>query len=310
MLVDFLQLSLTPMLIGACASVTCALLGNFLILRRQSLIGDAVSHVVLPGIVGAFLITGTVSALAMLAGAAVAAIVAVVLIEVIRRLGKVEPGAAMGVVFTAMFAGGVLWLERSNASSVHLDVEHVLYGNLESLIWLAGDGLAALVSAAALAQLPPQLFRLFGVLLLTASAVMLARRGLILGTFDEAFAASVGARPRWISLGLLLLVALAAVAAFEAVGAILVVAMFICPAATARLLTNRLGRQLELSVAFALTATVLGLGMATYGPMALGGTHSVSGAGMIAVISGLQLATACAFAPHRTRSRIGATDAP
>jgi manganese/zinc/iron transport system permease protein len=265
---------------------------------------------VLPGIVGAFLITGTVSALAMLAGAAVAAIVAVVLIEVIRRLGKVEPGAAMGVVFTAMFAGGVLWLERSNASSVHLDVEHVLYGNLESLIWLAGDGLAALVSAAALAQLPPQLFRLFGVLLLTASAVMLARRGLILGTFDEAFAASVGARPRWISLGLLLLVALAAVAAFEAVGAILVVAMFICPAATARLLTNRLGRQLELSVAFALTATVLGLGMATYGPMALGGTHSVSGAGMIAVISGLQLATACAFAPHRTRSRIGATDAP
>ena len=79
MLMDFLQLSLAPLLIGTCASVTCALLGNFLILRRQSLIGDAVSHVVLPGIVGAFLVTGAVSTPAMLAGAAVAAMVAVVL---------------------------------------------------------------------------------------------------------------------------------------------------------------------------------------------------------------------------------------
>ena len=309
MLMDFLQLSLAPLLIGTCASVTCALLGNFLILRRQSLIGDAVSHVVLPGIVGAFLVTGTVSTPAMLAGAAVAAMVAVVLIEVIRRLGKVEPGAAMGVVFTAMFAVGVLWLERSNASSVHLDVEHVLYGNLESLIWLAGDSPAALISTAALAELPPQLPRLFGVLLMTATALWIARRALVLGTFDEAFAASVGARPRWISLGLLLLVSLASVAAFEAVGAILVVAMFICPPATARLLTNHLGRQVGLSVVFALTATVIGFGLAAYGPMALGGSNSVSGAGMIAVVSGLQLAGACLFAPSRTRSLIGATDA-
>jgi manganese/zinc/iron transport system permease protein len=135
---DFVQFSLTPILIGIFASVACALPGNFLILRRQALIGDAISHVVLPGIVVAFLLTGVVSAMPMLLGAAAAAVLAVVLIEVVKRVGQVEPGAAMGVVFTTLFAAGVLLLEQSDTSSVHLDVEHALMGNLESLIWLSG----------------------------------------------------------------------------------------------------------------------------------------------------------------------------
>src|SRR6056297_1976239 len=101
---DFVQFSLTPILIGIFAAIACALPGNFLILRRQALIGDAISHVVLPGIVVAFLITGTVAAVPMLLGAAGAAIFAVILIEVVKRLGNIEPGAAMGVVFTTMFA--------------------------------------------------------------------------------------------------------------------------------------------------------------------------------------------------------------
>ena len=107
---DFVTLSLTPILIGALAAVACALPGNFIVLRRQALIGDAISHVVLPGIVVAFLITGAVATLPMILGAAGAALVAVALIEAVRRLGRIEPGAAMGVVFTAMFAGGVLLL--------------------------------------------------------------------------------------------------------------------------------------------------------------------------------------------------------
>src|SRR6056297_1602977 len=141
---DFVQFSLTPILIGIFAAIACALPGNFLILRRQALIGDAISHVVLPGIVVAFLITGTVTAWPMMIGAAVASLVAVLLIEAIRRLGGIEPGAAMGVVFTTMFAGGVVLLELSDTSSVHLDVQHALYGNLESLIWLEATGWRAL----------------------------------------------------------------------------------------------------------------------------------------------------------------------
>ncbi|MBC7178957.1 MAG: metal ABC transporter permease, partial [Roseovarius sp.] len=96
---DFVMLSLTPLLIGIAAAVACALPGNFLLLRRQALIGDAISHVVLPGIVAGFLVTGLVATGPMMLGAAAAAMVAVILIEVIRRLGRIEPGAAMGVVF-------------------------------------------------------------------------------------------------------------------------------------------------------------------------------------------------------------------
>jgi manganese/zinc/iron transport system permease protein len=80
----------------------------------------------------------------MLLGAAGAAVVAVVLIELVKRVGQVEPGAAMGVVFTTLFAAGVLLVEQSDTSSVHLDVEHALMGNLESLIWLAAEGWASL----------------------------------------------------------------------------------------------------------------------------------------------------------------------
>ena len=148
---EFVPLSLPPLLIGIFAAVACALPGNFLVLRRQALIGDAISHVVLPGIVVAFLVTGVISAWPMMLGAAGAALVAVVLIEAVRRLGRIEPGAAMGVVFTAMFAGGVLLLEQSDTSNVHLDVEHALYGNLESLIWLDATGWASLLDPVALA---------------------------------------------------------------------------------------------------------------------------------------------------------------
>lgn len=103
---------------------------NFLLLRRQALIGDAISHVILPGIVAAFLVTGTITAVPMMLGAGAAAIIAVVMIEIVKRLGRVEPGAAMGLVFTTLFAAGVLFLEITDTSSVHIDVQHALLGNL------------------------------------------------------------------------------------------------------------------------------------------------------------------------------------
>ena len=296
---EFVQLSLAPLVIGTLACVACALPGNFLVLRRQSLIGDAIAHVALPGIVGAFLVTGTLAAGPMLAGAAVAAIVAVLLIELVGRLGRVEPGAAMGVVFTAMFAAGVLLLERTDTSRVHLDVEHALYGNLESLIWLAGEGWGSLLDPAALAELPPQLPRLALVLAVVAGFVAAAWKELVIGTFDAEFAASVGARPAAVGFALVVVVALAAVAAFDAVGSIIVIAMFICPPAAARLMTDRLGPQVAWSVAFAVLSAVAGYVLAGYGPLWLGWSSSVSAAGMIATVSGLVLALACRFGPRR-----------
>jgi ABC-type Mn2+/Zn2+ transport systems, permease components len=301
---EFVQLSLTPMLIGILAAIACALPGNFLVLRRQALIGDAISHVVLPGIVAAFLITGSVSTWPMLLGAAGAAVVAVVLIEAIKRLGRIEPGAAMGVVFTSLFAAGVLLLEQSDTSSVHLDVEHALYGNLESLIWFAAEDWSSLVDSAALRELPPELFRMAGAAFVIALLTLIFWRPLKLSTFDEAFARAVGIPTVAVSLGLVIVSAVAAVAAFDAVGSIIVIAMFICPPAAARLMTNRLERQVLWSVVFATLSAVLGYILAGYGPLWLGGEHAVSAAGMIATVSGLILALAALLGPHR--SRIGA----
>lgn len=298
---EFVQFSLTPILIGVFASIACALPGNFLILRRQALIGDAISHVVLPGIVVAFLITGAVATLPMMIGAAGAAVVAVIVIEAIRRLGRIEPGAAMGVTFTTLFAGGVLLLEQSDTSSVHLDVEHALMGNLESLIWLKAEGWGSLLDPAALAGLPPELTRMAGACILIALLTAVFWRWLKISTFDEAFARAIGLPTAAIAMGLVITAALAAVAAFDAVGSIIVIAMFICPPAAARLMTNRLGTQVAWSVGFATIAAILGYVLAGYGPLWLGSQNAVSAAGMIATVSGLILAAACLAGPHRTR---------
>ena len=298
---EFVQLSLPPILIGICAAVACALPGNLLLLRRQALLGDAVAHVVLPGIVAAFLLTGTLAPLATMAGALAAALLSVLLIEGIRRLGRVEPGAAMGTVFTAMFAGGVLLLETTGASGVHIDVEHALMGNLESLIWFDATGWPSLLDPQALAALPPELPRMATVLLAIVLVLALLRRPLVAATFDEGFARATGQRPTLTGLALVALSAAAAVAAFDAVGAIIVIAMFTCPPATARLLTDRLWTQVWLSALIAALSATLGYVLAGYGPLWLGGQHSVSAAGMIAVVAGLLLAMAALFGPRRHR---------
>jgi len=288
---EFVQFSVTPILIGTFAAMACALPGNFLILRRQAMIGDAISHVVLPGIVVGFLVSGTVAAGPMGLGAAGAAIIAVILIEAIRRFGRVEPGAAMGVVFTTMFAAGVLLLEQSGSSGVHLDVEHALMGNLEQLIWLRASGWESLTDPAALATLPPEA--------LIAALVVIFWRWLKIATFDEGFAQSTGIPTGALGFGLVISAALAAVAAFQAVGSILVIAMFICPPASARLMTNRLAAQIWWSLLFAALSASLGYVLAGYGPLWLGGQNAVSAAGMIAVVSGVILGLAALFGPHR-----------
>ena len=296
---EFVPFSLVPLLIGCLAAVACALPGNFLVLRQQALIGDAISHVVLPGIVVAFLVTGTVATWPMLIGAGAAALIAVAMIEGIRRFGRIEAGAAMGVTFTAMFAAGVLLLEQSDTSGVHLDVEHALYGNLESLIWLDATGWGSLADPAALAGLPPELLRMAAVTVILVVLLALFWRPLAMSTFDEGFAETLGLPVRAIGLGLVIAAAVAAVAAFDAVGSIIVIAMFLCPPAAARLMTHRLGHQVAWSVVFALASAVTGFVLAGYGPLWFGFENAVSAAGMIGTMSGVFLALAALFGPAR-----------
>lgn len=294
----FLQFDFPSILLGSLAALCCGLLGNFLVLRRQSLMGDAISHVVLPGIVLGFLITGTLDSLPMMLGAGLAALVSVGLIELVRRLGKVEPGAAMGVVFTSMFAAGVLLLEQTGASGVHIDVEHALYGNLESAIWLEAASWGDLLRPEILAALPVSVLRLVVVNMAVIAFILAFYKELKLVSFDPLFADTLGISSRLVGTLLIVMVAVAAVAAFDAVGSILVIAMFICPAATARLLTDRLSTQLLLSGVVAFSSGIAGYVLAAFGPAWLGHDMSVSAAGMIAVVAGILQVAAMVFAPR------------
>lgn len=297
---EFLTLSLTPMLIASLAAIACALPGNFLLLSGRAMLGDAMSHVVLPGIVAGFLLTGSAAGIVMGAGALAAAGLSALMIEVVTTRARMEPGAAMAVVFTAMFALGVLLLEVTGTGAVHLDVEHALYGNLESLIWLQATNVGSLIDPEALAGLPPALLRLAVIAALIAGALALFWRALVATTFDPTFARTSGIPTGLVMAGLTAATALAAVAAFQAVGSVLTIAMLICPPATARLLTRRLPSQIALSCLFALIAANAGYVLAGYAPGWIGLSFTVSASGMIATVAGLMLAIA-ALVPSQVR---------
>lgn len=301
---EFLALSLPPIVIAALAAIACALPGNFLILSRRAMLGDAMSHVVLPGLVIAFLITGSSSGWVMGAGALAAAGLSALAIETITRRAAMDPGAAMAVVFTTMFAGGVLLLEITGTGAIHLDVEHALYGNLESLIWLAAEGPQSLLDPRDLAELPPEFFRLTLIAFVLLIAILLAWRPLVLSVFDPVFARSQG-YPVWmVQAGLTAATALAAVAAFQAVGSILTIAMLICPPAAARVLTQRLVPQIWLSVVLAIFAAVFGYVLAGYAPIWIGLPFTLSASGMIATVCGAMLALAMVLTSQGHSARL------
>lgn len=314
---EFLQIDLPAMLVAMLSAISCGILGSFLVLRRQALIGDALSHVVLPGIVVGFMVTNSVATWPMMLGALGAALVAVALIEAIKRLGSLEPGAAMGVVFTVMFAAGVVLLERGVGTRVHLDAQHALYGALETTLWTEPFGWSDLADPAIWLTLPRQIPALFVVMLLVIALTVLFFKELKITTFDPGLAASLGLPVTVINLGLVLMVAVAAVASFEAVGSILVIAMFICPAATARLLTDRLSTQLVLSGLIGAASGLLGYVCAAWLPLMLGAENSLTAAGMIAVLAGFLQLLAMLFAPRygvvirrlRRRSSAGGANA-
>ena len=295
---EFLTIDLPAALLACCAAVACALLGNFLVLRRQALLGDAISHVVLPGMVVGILVAGTMSAPALTLGAMGAAVLATLLVAAIRKIGQLEAGAAMGIVFTVMFAAGIVLLEQTGTSNLHLDAEHALFGNLEAALWLAATEWADLVNPSALRELPRQLVFIAAVTAFIVVLIILFFKELGISTFDPGLAATLGLPVGAISVALVVVTAIAAVAAFEAVGSILVIAMFVCPPATARMLTDRLSRQVWLSAVFAAAAAVAGYALAAFGPQLWNSPHSLSAAGMIAVVAGLLQVVAMIGAPR------------
>lgn len=266
--------------VASIVNVGCAVLGCFLVLRRLSLIGDAISHAVLPGIVVAFLLAGR-SPLPMLLGAMTVGVLTALVIQTLHRYGGVAEDAAMGITSSAMFSIGVLLL-ANYASSAHIDVSCILYGDIESVpqqrAMFAGF------------EIPKALPTMFWALVAVISFVTLFWKELKLTSFDPALATALGISATLIHYLLMGMTAVVSVAAFEAVGALFPVAMLIIPPATAHLLTDRLSRMVCWSVVLALSTSFFGY--------LLSKLLNVNAAGMMAVVAGLQFFAAVIFAPR------------
>ena len=263
-------------LTGILAAGSCALIGSFLVLRKNAMLGDAISHAVLPGLVIAFLITASRNVVPMLIGAAVMGLFTAYLTETLGRTKRLYTDAALGVVFTTLFAIGVI-LVAVFANSVDLDQDCVLYGEIAYTPWntlvIGGTDLG-----------PRPLWILGGALIADLLFIVLFFRQLVICSFDPEMARAVGINERMWHYLLMTMVSLTVVAAFESVGAILVVAMLIVPGATAYLLTSNLKLMLVLSVLVGIISAVGGF----YGAAAL----DASIAGMMSVVAGLVFAVA------------------
>ncbi len=227
-------------------ATACGLLGPFLVLRRVSLMGDAVSHAVLPGIVLVWILLATRATLPVIVGAALFGVVCVLAVEGLRGTGLVKADAAIALVFPALFALGVLGINRF-AGNIHLDLDSTIYGEIAFVPFrTVGFGV-------------PQALVAIGVIAAINLSLLLAFwKELKATTFDPDFARTIGIPPKLISRLLLVAVAVTAVTAFESVGAILVITLLIVPAATAYLVTDRLWLMVAVTLAIGWTAAIVG----------------------------------------------------
>lgn len=257
------------------ASVVCATLSCWLVLIGLSLMGDAVSHAVLPGVVLAYIVGAPFAIGAILFG-----IAAVALIGVVRDTSRTKEDAAIGVVFTTMFAFGLVLI---SVTPSQVNLNHIIFGNL------LGVSRSDLIQVAIL-----------GAIVLTA--LIYKRRDFTLYAFDPSHAHAVGLNTRLLGTVLLGLLALTAVVALQAVGVVLVVALLITPGATAYLLTDRFGRMLVIAPTLAAVCALVGIYASYY-------LDTASGP-MVVLANGSAFTVAYLFSPHhgllaalRNRSR-------
>lgn len=270
-------------LIAAVVAIACAIPGVFLVLRKMSLISDAISHSILPGIVVGFLITQDLNSPWLILLAAITGVITVVLVEAIQKTGLVKEDTAIGLVFPALFSIGVILIAK-NANDVHLDVDAVLLGELA---FAPFDRL--LIGSTDIG--PKSLWVMGVILVLTVSLLFAFFKELKVSTFDAGLSSALGFSPVVMHYGLMSISSVTVVGAFDAVGAVLVVALIIAPAAAAYLLTANLKKMLVLSIIFGVTAAIGGYWMAHF--------LDASIAGSMTTVLGLLFLAVYLFAPSK-----------
>ena len=256
------------------AAALCAVLSCWLVLIGWSLMGDAVSHAVLPGVVLAYIFSVPFAVGALLFG-----FLAVGLIGAVRETSRIKEDAAIGIVFTTLFALGLVLISITPSNT---DLTHIIFGNL---LGVSSSELTQILILAALAM----------------SALLFKRRDFTLYAFDPTHAHAIGLSPRILGAALLALLALTSVVALQAVGVILVVSMLIIPGATAYLLTDKHSRMLLIAPVISIACAILGLYLSYYLDTASGG--------MIVLAQGAVFTLVYLFAPRQglIGSRLRAT---
>jgi manganese/zinc/iron transport system permease protein len=265
------------LLSGCLVAIACAIPGCFLVLRKMSMVSDAISHAVLPGIVLAFLISGSRDNYVMLAGAVAAGVFSSLFIEFLHKKAGLQSDAAIGVTFTWLFAGGVILL-TAFASQVDLDQDCVLYGEIALVPF-------DLISSATGLEFGPRIAYVMGAVILIISLIIgIFFKEFFLTSFDPNYAAAIGINVAFWNQVLMALVSVTTVTAFDAVGAILVVALMVVPASAAYLLTTQFKQMMVLAILFGIAAAIGGYYLALW--------WNSSIAGSMAVFTGLELVAA------------------
>lgn len=266
---------------AAATNTACAIVGCFLVLRRMSLMGDAISHAVLPGLAAALILSGSFSIGPLMIGAVIAGLVTTFLTQTLHQYAGVPADASMGVVFTSLFALGVVMVKKG-IHGVHFDVKCVYEGAIEYSPFYVWNILGH--------EMPKAFVVTAVVLALNALVLAVLWKEFKISSFDPALATTMGFNATAMHYLLMLLVALTAVASFEAVGSILVVAMLIIPPSTAHLLVDRLAPMVWLSAAVAVLAAFVGY--------VLGVWLDTNLAGMMTVVAGGLYGLAVLFSPR------------
>lgn len=270
-------------LIASIVAIACAIPGTFLVLRKMALISDAISHSILPGLVLGFFITHDLNSPILIVMAALSGVVTVVLVEFIQKTKLVKEDTAIGLVFPVLFSIGVIMIAK-NANDVHLDTDAILLGELAfapfDRFLVDGSDLG-----------PKSLWIIGTILLITIGLLFAFFKELKISTFDVGLATALGFSPIMIHYGLMSVASITIVGSFDAVGAILVVALMIAPAATAYLLTDNLKRMLSLSVVFGVFSAIAGYWLAHW--------LDASISGSMTTILGIVFLMVYLFAPKR-----------
>jgi manganese/zinc/iron transport system permease protein len=283
-------------LMGALVGTACGLVGNYLLLRRMALVGDAISHSILPGLVVAFLVFRTVNTPVMFAGALLAGLFTVAIIEFIQKQTRVKVDAAICIAFTSLFALGVTMISAAEAGGpVHVDPDCVLYGEIALIpfdppVVLGGVALG-----------PPPVLRMAAVTVVLALGILFFYKELLITSFDPGLARSMGMKTTLWHYGLMIALSLVVVSAFESVGAILAVAMLIVPAMFAAQLSSRLPTRLLLTTLHAVASAVTGYHLFVWLDCSAAAAMVVAGSVFFAIAWGLT-----ALARKTARAEAGA----